>query len=161
MAEKPLADVTYRVIGAAMQVHNALGPGLKEAAYQNALSLELETAGLGFRAEWAVEIYLDETTIGLLYLDHLVEGEVVVEEKALSHLMTNEEVAQVITYLCATGKQVGLLLNFGRERLEYKRIFAPTKFEPWRERIRRYVWVPPNTRSVNPLDYPLTGSTPR
>ncbi len=161
MEDKPFADISYRIIGAAMRVHNALGPGLKEAAYQNALSLELENAGLGYQSECAVEVYLDEVTIGLLYLDHLVEGDVVVEEKALSHLLTNEEIAQVITYLCAAGKKVGLLLNFGRERLEYKRIFAPTKLDPWRERIRRYVWIPPSTRSVNPLTHPLTGSTPR
>jgi len=161
MADQTLADITYRIIGAAMRVRNALGPGLKEASYQAALSLELEKDGVGFRAEHAVEIYLDETTVGLLYLDHLVEGEVVVEEKALTHLLTNEEIAQVITYLCATGKRVGLLLNFGRERLEYKRIFAPTKLDPWRERIRRYVWIPHSARSVNPLPHPLTGSTPR
>jgi GxxExxY protein len=161
MEDKPHSETTYRVIGAAMNVHNALGPGLKEAAYQHALSLEFEKAGLGFQAECAVEIYLDQVTVGLLYLDHLVEAEVVVEEKALSHLLTNEETAQVITYLCATGKKVGLLLNFGRERLEYKRIFAPTKLEPWRERIRRYIWIPASARSVNPLSNPLTDSTPR
>jgi GxxExxY protein len=157
MEVKPYSDITYRVIGAAMRVHNLLGPGLKEAAYQNALSLELEKAGLGYQPECAVEVYLDEVTVGLLYLDHLVEGDVVVEEKALAHLLTNEEIAQVITYSCATGKKVGLLLNFGRERLEYKRIFPPTKLDPWRERIRRYVWVPPSARSVNPLVNPLTG----
>ena len=161
MHDKPLEDVTYRIIGAAMRVHNALGPGLKEAAYQKALSLEIEKAGLGYQPECAVEIYLDQSTVGLLYLDHLVQGEVVVEEKALSHLLTNEEIAQVITYLCATGKKIGLLLNFGRERLEYKRIFPPKKLDPWRERIRRYIWIPPDARSVNPLDNPLTGSTPR
>src|SRR3972149_5895623 len=104
MHDKPLEDVTYRIIGAAMRVHNALGPGLKEAAYQKALS---------------------------------------------------EEIAQVITYLCATGKKIGLLLNFGRERLQYKRIFPPKKLDPWRERIRRYIWIPPDARSVNPLNNPL------
>ena len=119
---KPLEDLTYRVIGAAMKVHNRLGPGLKEAAYQKALSLEMEAAGLSFEAERAAEISLDGASIGLLYLDHLVEGQLVVEEKAFSHLLTQEEMAQVITYLCATSLKVGLLLNFGRRRLEYKRI---------------------------------------
>jgi GxxExxY protein len=157
MEQRSLEDVSYRVIGAAMRVHNALGPGLKEAAYQNALSVEMEAAGLSFRPEHAVEIYLDQTAVGLLYLDHLVEDELVVEEKAFSHLLTDEEIAQVITYLCATGKRVGLLINFGRRRLGYKRIFPPKDITQWRERIRRYVWIPPAARSVNPLNNPLTG----
>ena len=129
---KPLEGLSYRVIGAAMRVHNALGPGLKESAYQKALSLEMEKAGLSFEAERPVEIFPDGVSIGLLYLDHLVEGQLIVEEKAFSHLVTREELAQVITYLCATGLKVGLLINFGRRRLEYKRIFPPRNVERWR-----------------------------
>ena len=153
---KPLEDLTYKVIGAAMKIHNALGPGLKEAAYQKALSLEMEKAGLSFEAERPVTISVDGTEIGLLYLDHLVEGHLVVEEKSFSHLLTNEETAQVITYLCATGLQVGLLLNFGRRLLEYKRIFPPKNIQRWRERINRYVWKPQQALSANPLTHPLT-----
>ena len=153
---KPLEDLTYKVIGAAMKVHNALGPGLKEAAYQKALSLEMEKTGLSFEEEKPVTISVDGTEIGLLYLDHLVEGGLVVEEKAFSHLLTREETAQVITYLCTTGLQVGLLLNFGRRRLEYKRIFPPKNVDRWRERINRYVWKPNRALSVNPLAHPLT-----
>ena len=153
---KPLEDLTFRVIGAAMRVHNAIGPGLKEAVYQKALSLEMEKVGLSFEAEKPVTISVDGIEIGLLYLDHLVEGQLVVEEKAFSHLLTQEEIAQVITYLCATGLNVGLLLNFGRGRLEYKRIFPPKNVERWRERITRYVWTPVASRSVNPLTHPLT-----
>ncbi len=152
---KPLEDLTYKVIGAAMKAHNALGPGLKEAAYQKALSLEMEKTGLSFEAEKPVTISLNGTEIGLLYVDHLVEGGLVVEEKAFSHLLTREEVAQVITYLCATGLKVGLLLNFGRRRLEYKRIFPPKNVDRWRERISRYVWKPKQALSVNPLTHPL------
>jgi len=148
---KPLEDLTYQVIGAAMRVHNKLGPGLKEAAYQKALSLEMEASGLSFEVDRAVEIFLDGASIGLLYLDHLVEEHLVVEEKAFSHLLTKEEVAQVITYLCATGLQVGLLINFGRGRLEYKRIFPPKDVERWRERVVRYAWKPRET-------YPLIRS---
>ena len=150
-AGKPLEALTYKVIGAAMSVHNALGPGLKESAYHRALSLEMEKAGLSFEAEKAVAISIDGTQVGRLYLDHLVEGGLVVEEKALSHLLTQEEIAQVITYLCATGTQVGLLLNFGRKRLEYKRIFPPKNVSCWRERVNRYVSKPRQTVSVNPL----------
>ena len=153
---KPLEDLTYRVIGAAMKVHNTLGPGLKEAAYQKALSLEMEAAGLSFEAERPVEIFVDGTSIGLLYVDHIVEAQLILEEKAFFHLLTNEEIAQVITYLCATGLKVGLLLNFGRRRLEYKRISPPKNVDRWPERINRYLWKPKETLSVNPLTHPLT-----
>lgn len=138
----PHADLTYRIIGAAMRVHNRLGPGLKEAHYQRALSLEFLEAGISFVAEQPTRIHIDGLPIGLLYLDHLVEDVVVVEEKAVSHMLTAEEVAQVVTYLGATGRQVGLLINFGRQSLEYKRIFPPRNVEQWRHRIRRYIWVP-------------------
>ena len=125
-----------------MQVHGELGPGLKEAHYHRAMSVRLEEAGLSFEEEKPVELEMDGTAIGLLYLDHLVEGHVIVEEKALSHLLTQEEIAQVVTYLAATGLSVGLLLNFGRKSLEYKRILPPNKLDAWRDRIRRYVWTP-------------------
>jgi len=150
-AGKPLEDMTYKVIGAAMSVHNALGPGLKEAAYHRALSLEMERAGLSFETEKAVAVSIDGSQVGRLYLDHIVESQLVVEEKARSHLLTKEEIAQVITYLCATGTQVGLLLNFGRRRLEYKRIFPPKNVGRYRERINRYLATPRQTVSVNPL----------
>jgi GxxExxY protein len=155
---KPLEDLTFKVIGAAMRVNNVLGPGLKESAYQKALSLELEKAGLSFEAERPVPISIDGAEIGLLYLDHLVEGELIVEEKAFSHLLTQEEVAQVITYLCATELNVGPLFNFGRRRLQYKRIFPPKNVALWRDRIRRYVWHPDKTRRATIANDPLIRS---
>jgi len=155
-APKPFEETTYKIIGCAMRVHNKLGPGLREVHYQRALSVELEETGLSYEVERPVEVYSDDTFVGRLYLDHLVEEQIVVEEKALSHLLTQEEIAQVITYLCATGLNVGLLLNFGRRRLEYKRIFPPRNVTQWRDRIRRYVWNPKDAVSVNPLAHPLT-----
>jgi len=141
-AAKPLEELTYKVIGCAMRVHNQLGPGLKESVYQRALSLELHSAGVAYEEERAREIEIDGVPIGLLYVDHLIEERLIVEEKAFSHLLTNDEIAQVITYLCALELDVGLLLNFGRRSLQYKRIFPPKDVTRWRERIRRYVWNP-------------------
>ena len=134
--DAPYSDITYKIIGAAMEVHNKLGPGHKESVYQKALSAKMLEAGLSFEEEKPIEIFIDDVAVGLLYLDHLVEGVVVVEEKAFSHLLTDEEVAQVITYLAATGLPVGLLLNFGRKRLEFKRIFPPKKLEGWQNASR-------------------------
>jgi GxxExxY protein len=138
----PFEDVTYAIIGAAMAVHNEIGPGLKESVYHRAMRIELEKRGLPFELERDVEIQLDGVTIGLLYLDLLVSEAVVVEIKALSHLMTEEEKAQVITYLGATGLPVGLLINFGRRYLEYKRLFPPRDLKAWTHRINRYIWNP-------------------
>jgi len=144
VTDAPYHELCYRIIGAAMDVHNRLGPGHKESVYQDGLTLRLQEMGLACVAEKPVEIYLDDVTVGLLYVDHLVEDAVVVEEKALSHMLTDEEVAQVITYLAALDKPVGLLLNFGRRRLEYRRIFRPRRIDDWQNRIRRYLWRPPD-----------------
>jgi hypothetical protein len=81
-------------------------------------------------------------------LDQLVEAKVVVECKAFLQLLTHEETAQVITYLAASGLPVGLLFNFGRKRLEYKRILAPKDVSDWQRHARRYAWRPP---SADPL----------
>ena len=139
----PHQDLTYRIIGCAMKVHNELGPGLKEAFYHRALSLKLEEEGLSYEEEKPVEIVLDGAAVGLLYLDHIVEDSVIVEEKALAHRLTDEEVAQVITYLAATGLPVGLLLNFGRRRLQYKRVLPPRTLDAWHDHVHRYIRTSP------------------
>jgi GxxExxY protein len=74
MPDLPHQDITYRVIGAAMKVHNKLGPSLKEANYHEALSAALLTEGLSFEDEHCLEIELDDRRVGLLYVDHFVEG---------------------------------------------------------------------------------------
>lgn len=142
LASIPHAEVTYQIIGAAMAVHNRLGPGHREAVYQGMLTDEMLARGLSVEPERKVEISVSDSVYGLLYLDHVVNGCVVVECKALAHLLTAEEVAQVITYLAATGFPVGLLLNFGRLRLQHKRILRPTKLDAWQDRIARYLWRP-------------------
>ncbi|MFQ6015938.1 MAG: GxxExxY protein [Anaerolineae bacterium] len=138
----PHSDITYKIIGAAMRVHNKIGPGHKESFYQRLLTAEMREDGLRVEEERPFDLYVDGTFVGRIYLDHLVEEIVIVEDKAFSHLLTDEEVAQVIAYLAATGLKVGLLFNFGRKRLQYKRILPPKKLEGWQERIQRYLWKP-------------------
>ena len=142
----PYHDLCYRITGAAMAVHNAIGPGHKEAHYHQALYVELAGMGLSVVKEKAVEITMDGAGVGLLYLDLLVDEAVLVELKAFSHLLTAEEDAQVLTYLGATGLPVGMLYNFGRRRLQYKRILPAKSNEPWRSRIQRYLWRPPDAQ---------------
>lgn len=118
-------DLTYRIIGAGMEVHSKLGPGLKENIYQKAMEQRLSEIGLNYEPQKQIEVYFGYRLAGLLFIDILVERSIVVELKALSHPVTNNEIAQVITYLKAEGAGIGLLLNFGRKYLEHKRIFPP------------------------------------
>jgi GxxExxY protein len=129
-----------------MAVHNELGPGLREGIYQRALAVKMDAAGLVHEEERTVQVFIDGFDVGLLYLDHLVAESVVVEDKALKHRLTDDEVGQVITYLAATGFKVGLLLNFAGKSLEYKRILPPRKVNVWQHRVRRYTWRPPEQR---------------
>jgi len=77
------------------------------------------------RRQAPVEVFYDETPAGLFFLDILVEEQVVVEIKAFAHQLTGDELAQVINYVKAGEFPVGLLLNFGRRSLEYRRVFPP------------------------------------
>ncbi len=98
----PHQELTYKIIGAAMQVHSRLGPGLREEHYQRALSINLGELGLMVSEEHIVDILDQGEWLGRLYLDLLVEDSVIVETKAFPHLLTNDELAQVICYLAAT-----------------------------------------------------------
>jgi GxxExxY protein len=118
-------DLTYRVIGAAMAVHNAIGQGYKEEVYERALAVELEQRGIPAERQFPVEVQHQGVPVALFYLDLFVAATLVVEIKAFAHQLTNDEIAQVINYLKATCAPVGLLFNFGRRSLEYRRIFPP------------------------------------
>jgi GxxExxY protein len=116
-------DLTYRIIGAAMTVHNQLGYGYKEEVYEKALEVELVKAGVLVQRQFPVPVHYEGAQVAIFYLDLLVENQVVVELKAFSHQITNDELAQMINYLKASDLPVGLLFNFGRRRLEYRRVF--------------------------------------
>lgn len=135
----PHADITHRIIGAAMTIHNALGPGHREEVYQQAMIRQLTEAGLEVEEEFPVEVTLDGVGLLTYYLDLLVGQKVIVELKAQSHQLTNDELAQVIDYLVATRYPVALLLNFGRLRLEFRRLFPPREVS----QHRRRTWTKP------------------
>jgi len=138
----PYQDLTYRIIGAAMRVHRRTPRGLKERHYQTALTAEMLKDSLTVPEEYHLELYDGDVWLGRLYLDHWVNECVVVEDKAVAHQMGDDEIAQVIAYLAATGAKVGLLLNFGRPRLEYRRILPPKSLLGWQTHIAKYLWRP-------------------
>jgi GxxExxY protein len=112
---------TYSIIGAAMEVHRHLGCGFFEPVYQEALELELTARGVPFRRQVELPVRYKGVLLETYYIADLICYDVVVVElKALSRLSGVEE-AQVINYLKATGHEIGLLLNFGRASLEFKR----------------------------------------
>lgn len=125
-----------------MRVHRRTPRGLYEKHYQRALQAKLVAEGLTAPVEYHKEIYDSEVWLGRLYIDHWVNECVVVELKAVSHPMGNDEVSQVIAYLAAMNAQVGLLINFGQKRLEYKRILPPRSLEGWQTHIAKYLWRP-------------------
>ena len=107
-----LDQITERIIGAAMKVHSALGPGLLESAYQACLFREMEKQGLSVKSEVVLPVIYDGETIDAGYrLDLLVEDRVIIELKAVNKILPIHE-AQLITYLKLSGKKVGLLINF-------------------------------------------------
>lgn len=128
--------LTYRIIGAAMTVHNQIGSGYKEEVYEKALEVEINRQGMSVVRQHPVSVAYEGEQVALFYLDLFVEGQVVVEVKAFSHQLTDDEKAQVINYLKATDAPVGLLFNFGRRALEYHRLF-PAKATGPVQRIGR------------------------
>ena len=115
------SDVTGAVIGCAFDVHSILGTGFQEAVYQRALAVEMESRGLSFAREWEMPIFYKERQVGTRRVDFLVDEKVVVELKAIGEL-EKVHLAQAINYLEAFRLEVGLLLNFGAAKLEFRRV---------------------------------------
>jgi GxxExxY protein len=119
-------DLAGKVIGLAMKVHSTLGAGFLESVYHKALAHELTKAGIRFESEKSLSVFYDEVLVGEFAADFVVQDELIVELKAVQNLATAHEV-QTVNYLVATGKDVGLLVNFGGERLEFKKKFRCPK----------------------------------
>src|SRR5438105_1483870 len=114
------ANITQQIIGCAMRVHRTLGPGFLESVYQNALLHELGKTGLRAEKEKRIQVFYDDVLVGDFDVDIVVEGRILIENKAVRALVPAHEV-QLVNYLTATRLDVGLLLNFGGASLEYKR----------------------------------------
>ncbi len=112
--------LTEKVIGLAMKVHRTLGPGFLESVYLNALGYELRKADLEIEAGQRIKVRYGNVIVGDFIADLVVAGTLICELKAISCLTKADEV-QVVNYLTATNHDVGLLLNFGAESLQFKR----------------------------------------
>ena len=119
-------QLTFRIIGCAMKVHNTLGNGFQEVIYQRCLEIEFKREGLHFGREVEQTIYYDGNAVGTRRADFIVADRVVVELKALTAL-EDVHIAQARNYVVAYDRETGLLINFGARSLEYRRIFNNRK----------------------------------
>ena len=124
VSREELDVISGKVIGAAQRVSSGLGWGFLEKVYENALVVELLKLGLRVERQPAVHVRYEGFVVGDFYPDLVVEDALIVEIKAVSGLLP-EHRQQCLNYLRATTKRVCLLLNFGRPRLELKRLVWP------------------------------------
>jgi len=115
------SELTSRIIGCAMNVHSALGSGFQEVIYQRALEIEFSLIGINFQREFEMPIFYKGNHIGTRRVDFFVENVVSVELKAVTKL-EDVHFAQAINYLEAYNVEVGLLINFGEQSLNFKRL---------------------------------------
>lgn len=113
-------DLTQRILKSAFQVSNELGAGFLESVYENAFLIALSEEGLKAKAQVPLQVKFRGRSVGQFFADILVEDQVIVELKAVKSLAP-EHIAQVLNYLKATSVQIGLLINFGNPKLEYRR----------------------------------------
>ena len=126
--EYKYSEITQQILRAAMNVHSVLGNGFQELIYQRALEIEFRLMQINFGREVTIPVYYKENLIGERRVDFLVEDKICVELKAMVQL-ENVHLAQGKNYLEALNLEVGLLINFGANSLEWKRLYN-NKFKP-------------------------------
>lgn len=114
-------ELSYQVMAAIYEVHSTLGSGYPENIYEEALCKELKARDIAYQRQKPIEVSYKGDKVGDYRLDLVIEGKIILELKAVSELNDVFE-AQLYSYLKATGLKLGLLVNFGKKKVEYKRI---------------------------------------
>ena len=109
------------IIGIGIDIHKNLGPGFQEKIYEEALLTEFKKSGIGYEKQKVVRVDYEGQALGNQRIDLLVDDEIILEIKACTKIIPIHR-DQVISYLKSTNKKLGLILNFGRSRLEIKRV---------------------------------------
>lgn len=115
------ADITEKIIGCAMTVHQKMKAGYSELIYSRCLAIEFDKIHLAYKKEMELPIYYGEMIVGKRRVDFLVDDKIVVELKAISEL-TDKELNQSLNYLENHRKEIGLLINFGTKSLQFRRL---------------------------------------
>jgi len=114
-------DDTYRIVGCAMEVLNALGPGLNEKPYENALAVEFRLAGIDFKQQQPFPVVYKGCVVGECIPDLIAFGKIVVGAKTVAAI-GDSGIGQMLTYLKVTGNQLGMIFNFRHPKLEWERV---------------------------------------
>ena len=114
-------DLSYKIVGLAMKVHSKLGYGFLEKVYENGLMVLFRREGIEAKQQVPITVYFEEEVVGNYYADILVEDKVILEIKSVENII-DAHIAQTLNYLKATGLRLAIILNFSKEKLEYKRI---------------------------------------
>lgn len=117
----PEKELTSKILEVAFKVHNTLGAGFLEKVYENAMAIELGSQGIPFEQQKTLQVRYDGAVVGDYTADFVVGSRVILELKTVQAIDSVHE-AQLLNYLRATGLEVGLLLNFAKPKLEYKRM---------------------------------------
>ncbi len=113
-------EITEKIIGCAYRVYNKMGFGFLESVYEKCLLIELRKAGLQVESQQAITVRYDGEIVGEFFADIVVENTIILELKSVRMIVKAHEI-QLVNYLVATGKPVGLILNFGETKVEVKR----------------------------------------
>ena len=113
-------DITEKIIGCAYRVYNKMGFGFLESVYEKCLLIELRKAGLQVESQQPITVRYDGEIVGEFFADIVVENTIILELKSVRMIVKVHEI-QLVNYLVATGKTVGLILNFGETKVEVKR----------------------------------------
>lgn len=114
-------DLSYKIIGLAMEVYNKLGYGFLEKVYENALMVLFKREGIKVKQQTPITVYFEGEIVGEYYADILVEDKIILELKAVEKILDVHK-SQTLNYLKATGLQLAIILNFSKEKLEYERL---------------------------------------
>jgi GxxExxY protein len=114
-------DISFRIIGFAIQVHNELGYGFLEKVYENALMVLLKSERIPAKQQAAISVYFLGEVVGEYYADILVDNKIILEIKSVEKIIQAHR-AQALNYLKATGLKLAIILNFGKEKLEFQRL---------------------------------------
>lgn len=125
MENFPLKKETYQIIGLCMEVQKTLGFGFSEAVYKDAMQLEFVDDALPHSKETELEVvYKGKTLQHRFFADFICFQNIIVEVKSCDKGITDDHIAQTLNYLRVSGNIVGLIINFGKRRLEYKRLIS-------------------------------------
>jgi len=114
-------DLSYKIIGLAMDVYNKMGYGFLEKVYENSLMFLFKRENIKAKQQAPVKVYFDGEVVGEYFADILVEDKIILELKAIDKIIDAHK-AQTLNYLKATGLRLAIILNFGKEKIEFERI---------------------------------------